>query len=134
MLAKAQPTEFSSLAEAWEARRNEKKEADRRRAEAVKNKGREIECSYKRLIEGNEAVPMTPENIRIVLAYLNTVNWGSWDLPKTDRPASFHQYDCDGHTVTTVTIDTPVEYRGMSVRRFKHGTCPRGHLNEYTAI
>ena len=30
VLAKAQPTEFSSLAEAWEVRRNEKKEAVRK--------------------------------------------------------------------------------------------------------
>ncbi|MBQ8482835.1 MAG: hypothetical protein IJ504_00860 [Bacteroidales bacterium] len=77
---------------------------------------------------------MTPENIRIVLAYLNTVNWGTWDLPKTDRPATFQQYVYDGHIVTTLSLETPVEYRGMSVMHFKHGTCPRGHLTKYTSI
>ena len=79
-------------------------------------------------------IPSTPENIRTVLKYLNTMNWGLWELPKMSIGYSCHQYDCEGHIVSTMTLDCPIEYCGMMVNKFKHGNAPLGHLMNYTSI
>lgn len=38
-----------------------------------------------------------------------------------------------GKTATTITLDTPIEYRGEQVSQFQHGA-PSGHLRNYRRI
>ena len=61
------------------------------------------------------------ENIRRILLYLNSMNWGVWQLPKMTCGYSAHQYDCDGHQASTITLDKPIDYYGEKVSKFKVG-------------
>ena len=79
--------------------------------------------------DGTTATPSTLENIRALLRRLNLDNWGSWTLPPMTVGYACHQYDCDGHTATTIQLDQPVEGYTM----LQYGA-PRGHLTHYTHI
>ncbi len=79
--------------------------------------------------DGTTATPSTLENIRALLRRLNLDNWGSWTLPPMTVGYACHQYDCDGHTATTIKLDQPVEGYTM----LQYGA-PRGHLTHYTHI
>lgn len=80
-----------------------------------------------------EVTEATPENISTLLRYLNTVNWGVWNLPKMTVGYVCHQYDCDGRTATTIKLDTPVMFFEKPETMFVYGN-PRGHLANYTKI
>ena len=80
-----------------------------------------------------EVTEATPENISTLLRYLNTVNWGVWELPKMTVGYVCHQYDCDGKTATTIKLDTPVMFFEKLETMFVYGN-PRGHLADYTKI
>lgn len=88
-----------------------------------------------------QAIPTTYENIGIVLRYLNTQNWGVWNLPKMTIGYSCNQYDCDGKTASTMKLDEPIDIRDDEekaeegslpemISMFQVGA-PRGHLNNY---
>jgi hypothetical protein len=73
------------------------------------------------------------ENIRRILLYLNSMNWGMWQLPKMSISYSAHQYDCDGQQATTITLDKPIDYFGEKVTKFKVGG-GRLHLTKYRFV
>lgn len=73
------------------------------------------------------------ENIRRILLYLNSMNWGMWRLPKMSIGYSAHQYDCDGHQASTITLDEPIDYFGEKVTKFKVGG-GRLHLTKYRFV
>lgn len=87
----------------------------------------ENEIKEGKIFETNEA------NIRRVLLYLNSMNWGVWQLPAMTIGYSAHQYDCDGHQATTITLDEPINYQGEMVCKFKVGG-GRRHLTQYRYI
>lgn len=80
-------------------------------------------------------IPATPENIHSLLKELNTQNWGSWSLPKLSIGYKCAQYDCDGQTATTITLDKPIKVDEFSkpYNKFQVGA-PFGHLNKYHRI
>ncbi len=90
------------------------------------------EDEYNAVFNG-DVVETTVENIRILLRYLNDINWGVWQLPSMTIGYSCHQYDCDGKTATTIKLDRPIEYRGEQVSQFQYGA-PSGHLRDYCRI
>lgn len=95
---------------------------------ALANKKRHEE-EYLAVFTG-ETVESTIGNIRILLRYLNDINWGVWQLPSMTIGYTCNQYDCDGKTATTITLDSPIECRGEQVTRFQYGA-PSGHLRNY---
>ena len=107
-----------------------------RKVENETNKRRSLERmreiiteNYKNL-KKNEPIESTVENIRIVLAYLNTKNWGVWELPKMTISYKVAQYVCDERTASTMTLDEPLEIEGEKVYRFSIGA-PRMYLTNY---
>ncbi len=84
----------------------------------------------------NQPIESTVENIRIIANYLNEQNWGGWSLPKMTIGYSAHQYDCDGSSAVTITLDKGIsdeELEIKNVRKFKVGG-KRGHLEAYRRI
>ena len=73
------------------------------------------------------------ENIRRILLYLNSMNWGMWQLPKMSIGYSAHQYDCDGQQASTITLDKAIDYYGEKVSKFKVGG-GRLHLTKYKFV
>ncbi len=91
------------------------------------------EQDYNAVFNGS-TVETTVENIRILLRYLNDINWGAWHLlPSMSIGYRCNQYDCDGKIATTIILDTPIEYHGEQVTQFQHGA-PNGHLRHYHKI
>jgi hypothetical protein len=78
-------------------------------------------------------IPATVDNIRTLLNHLNSNNWGGWTLPKLSIGYSANQYDCDGQSATTITLDEKIEFEGELVDKFVVGA-PRGHLNKYQML
>ena len=74
-------------------------------------------------------IEATLDNIKSLLRYLNSENWGTWQLPKMSVGYTCNQYGCDGKTATTIILDEPVEGN----TRYVFGA-PVGHLNGYTRI
>lgn len=79
--------------------------------------------------DGSTVVDSTLENIAVLLRYLNTHNWGGWQLPPMTIGYQCNQYDCNGRVATTIILDKPV----YGYTRLQFGA-PRGHLGAYTAI
>lgn len=86
-------------------------------------------------------IPSTYENIGIVLRYLNSINWGGWELPAMTISYSANQYDCDGKTASTMILDKPINIHGEkegdefyneddNFSKFVVGA-PAGHLMKY---
>lgn len=125
-------------AEAWEAEharqcaiaaQQAKERAKQKEIEQVERAKRNYEALLASCIDG--IIPTTYENIGIVLRYLNTVNWGVWELPKMTIGYSCHQYDCDGRTASTMKLDKAIEiYEGEKESMFQVGA-PHGHLTKY---
>ena len=91
------------------------------------------EEEYNAVFNGGGVVETTVENIRILLHYLNDINWGMWKLPSMTIGYSCHQYDCDGKMATTIKLDRPIDWYGVKVSQFQHGA-PSGHLTNYYRI
>lgn len=115
-----------------------------KKVQAQKEADREIERATKRKAEfdalvarsENGVIKTTYENISIVLRYLNTMNWGSWDLPKMSIGYTCHQYDCDGKIASTMKLDKPIKLYeddedDETSSMFQTGA-PHGHLSKYT--
>jgi hypothetical protein len=104
---------------------------------AVESQLRDMELLAKaEALIANQPIPVTVENLRIIAKYLNMSNWGGWTLPKMTIGYSANQYDCDGKTATTITLDQPItdEEAGIfNESRFVVGA-PKGHLNKYQRI
>lgn len=98
---------------------------------AMVNRKRHEE-EYNAVFKG-DVVETTVENIRILLRYLNDINWGVWQLPSMTIGYSCHQYDCDGKTATTIKLDRPIEYRGAKVTQFQYGA-PFRYFRDYYRI
>lgn len=108
------------------ASRERQKAAD---AEKAQNKYLRISEEYAAAFVGKKVVESTLGNIAILLKYLNTMNWGVWELPAMTIGYSCNQYDCDGKTAVTIKLDEPVKgYTKLSIG------APRGHLTAYTNI
>ena len=92
----------------------------------------EAEEEYKELFSG-EVTETNAKTVHALLRYLNTQNWGGWDLPKMTIGYACHQYDCDGKTATTIKLDAPINVGGEMGTMFEYGA-PRGHLTKYRRI
>lgn len=86
-----------------------------------------------RIEHGGGVLESNPANICLLLEFLNTQNWGGWELPKMTIGYSCAQYDCDGKQATTIKLDEPIEYNGKLVSRFEVGA-PHRHLMKYQKI
>ena len=91
------------------------------------------ETAYKKTFVNGEIVESTPHNIYVLLSFLNTQNWGSWELPLMSIAYKCNQYECDGKLATTIILDKPILYKGEMISRFQVGA-PRGHLKQYTKL
>jgi len=92
-----------------------------------------IESAYKKVFTDGATVESTPHNIYVLLSYLNTQNWGMWNLPKMTIGYKCNQYDCDGKQATTIILDKPILYKGEMLSHFQVGA-PRGHLTQYARL
>lgn len=114
-----------------EANSPERKAEQRRKAverEAAISEKRKKE--YEALVAQGLPIASTYENIGIVLRYLNTTNWGGWQLPAMTIGYRCNQYDCDGKQASTMTLDRPIEVYGEMVDMFVVGA-PIGYLAKY---
>ena len=86
--------------------------------------------AYEALVAAGLPIQTTYDNIGTVLRYLNTTNWGGWDLPAMTIGYRCNQYDCDGKQASTMILDKPIEVYGEMVDKFVVGA-PHGHLTKY---
>lgn len=91
-----------------------------------------IKDEYERLFSG-EVTESNEETVGILLRYLNTQNWGGWNLPKMTIGYACHQYDCDGKIATTIKLDSPIMVNDEPGTMFQVGA-PHGHLTKYRRI
>ena len=98
----------------------------------LKHKACEILINQ-RIEKGGGVLESNSGNIYLLLEYLNTQNWGGWDLPKMTIGYSCAQYDCDGKQATTIKLDEPIEYDGKFLSKFEVGA-PHRHLMKYQKI
>lgn len=122
--------------EEWLAKKRQVQE-NMKRAEIERGKKRANERidKYNNLLNNSKdgVIETTYKNIGIVLAYLNTQNWGAWDLPKMSIGYKCNQYDCDGKLASTMVLDEPISDEETGVEnetRFQFGA-PFGHLVKY---
>lgn len=97
---------------------------------------KEAKKAYDVLTSQYVVIPVTVENIRTVLAYLNTVNWGVWELPQMTLGYRCNQYDCEGKTATTMVLSEPISDESYGIEnecRFVFGN-PHGYLTEYQKL
>lgn len=101
---------------------------------AIEKRNKERATAYQELLEScNGVIPTTYDNIGIVLRYLNTINWGVWELPKMTIGYSCNQYDCDGKQASTMILDKKIDIFGDGTEfenKFQVGA-PHGHLMKY---
>lgn len=86
--------------------------------------------AFRDLLARGTPIPTTYETIGIVLRYLNTMNWGGWDLPPMTIGYRCNQYDCDGKQASTMILDEPIDVFGELIDKFVVGA-PTGHLIKY---
>lgn len=98
----------------------------------LKHKACEI-LIKQRIEHGGGVLESNFANIYLLLEYLNTQNWGGWELPKMTIGYSCAQYDCDGKQATTIKLDEPIEYDDELFSKFEVGA-PHRHLMKYKKI
>ena len=101
-------------------------------AERIVRQEHKIKAEYDAAFSA-EVTEATVENVTILLRYLNSINWGAWELPKMTIGYICNQYDCDGRQATTITLDKPIKYGDEMLRKFVVGGGPR-HLVHYTQL
>ena len=101
-------------------------------AERIVRQEHKIKAEYDAAFSA-EVTEATVENVTILLRYLNSINWGAWELPKMTIGYTCNQYDCDGRQATTITLDKPIKYGDEMLRKFVVGGGPR-HLVHYTQL
>lgn len=96
---------------------------------------KEIKAVYDHFMEVANGRPIKANVValRVIMRYLNTINWGMWKLPQLDVGYTANQYMINGQTATTITLDEPIFTSEGRVRKFVVGA-PRGHLNQYHNI
>jgi hypothetical protein len=124
--------------EAMIAEMNEVKAEIRRKANAERVRQQMAatsmaEAEYRAVFEGVDVVETKAETVYVLLRYLNTKNWGLWQLPKMTIGYQCSQYDCDGRTATTIKLDQPISVGGCMGTQFVYGA-PCGHLTKYERI
>ena len=117
--------EYKEVAdEFYGALRAEEKAKRQRIAERQEARRAQYINDYEALVAKYETIPTTIENLRIVMHYLNSMNWGLWRLPKMDKAYSAYQYQQGSGTITTLTFDESILIRGGRCRKFKCGCAP----------
>lgn len=119
-------------AEEFEKRRIEKETAAQKSAKCKLQRELQIKSEFDAVFS-NEITETTIENITLLLYYLNSINWGMWKLPRMTIGYSCHQYDCNGQTATTITLNMPIEFDGKLLKKFVVGGGPR-YLTDYTQL
>ncbi len=122
---------------AWVEDANAKAKVEHDKAHAVAmereaERKAERKAEYERLFSG-EVTEANEETVGALLRYLNTKNWGGWDLPKMTIGYACHQYDCDGKIATTIKLDKPIMVADELGTMFQVGA-PHGHLSKYRRI
>lgn len=120
------------------ARLNEEKKSVREKASQMRLRQEQVQSSaaeteYHRLFDGVDVIETNAKTVYALLRYLNTVNWGVWNLPKMSVSYTCNQYDCGGRTATTIKLDEPIMVGGSMGKQFVYGA-PRGHLAQYERI
>jgi hypothetical protein len=116
------------VAQLNEAKAAEKEAALQQRAEREAR----YKADYERVFAG-DITESNAETVGVLLRYLNTQNWGGWELPKMTIGYSCHQYDCDGKQATTIKLDSPIIVDDEPGTMFQVGA-PHGHLMKYRRI
>lgn len=132
ILQRCRQTEKSAkdIADEILAEKEERKSAN---ANLLAEKKEAIVKAYKHLV-AKGTIETTPENIEIVLRFLNTKNWGLWSLPKMTIPYHVNQYQINAtQTATTMVIDNPVDYEGKKIAKFVVGARV-SHLSSYAHL
>lgn len=108
---------------------------DERKAKEKRKAEREeiLRTQYAALTEKYDTIPATIENLRIVMHYLNSMNWGLWRLPKMDKAYSANQYQHGSGTITTLTFAEGFLLHGATWRKFKCG-CAENVMPQYIGI
>ncbi|EEX53700.1 hypothetical protein HMPREF6745_0814 [Prevotella sp. oral taxon 472 str. F0295] len=132
VLLRCEEISEEDYAEELEKQKVEKEETTQKIAKDRLERERQIKSEFDEAFS-NEITECTIENITVLLRYLNSVNWGMWRLPKMTIGYSCHQYDCNGQTATTITLNMPIEYDGEMLTKFVVGCGPR-HLTDYTQL
>ena len=85
-------------------------------------------------IDKSVVIDATAKNLYIIMRYMQITNWGIWKLPRLSQGYAANQYDCDGRTVVTVTLDKGIITEdGKLVRELQYGA-PMRYLIKYTNI
>jgi hypothetical protein len=124
--------EFEKRLSAWYEENSPERVKERIMREAKRRVIVNATCrtEYYELLEKGLPIETNYVNIGVVLRWLNTMNWGAWELPLMSIGYKCNQYDCDGKQASTMVIDEPIEVCGEMVDRFVVGA-PRGHLSKY---
>ena len=119
-------------ADAYIAELNETQTRQHAAAEQkIMTQAQELEAAYEATFATGKA-EANEQNIRTLLKFLNTKNWGSWPtLPAMTIGYSVAQHDCGGHICTAIKLDAPVEVAGQFGTKFVVGICPIGYLPNY---
>ena len=112
--------------------RNEAKALSRMENAAIQEK--RAEENYNKLLNDCDGIiPVTAENLTIVMKYLSYQNLGIWKLPRMSQGYSAHQYDCNGKTVVTILLDKGIMSDGKLYKAIQYGA-PRGYLLKYMPV
>ena len=85
-------------------------------------------------IDKSVVIDATAKNLYTIMRYMQITNWGIWKLPRLSQGYAANQYNCDGRTVVTVTLDKGIITEdGKLVRELQYGA-PMRYLTKYTNI
>lgn len=132
VLLRCEEISKEDYAEEIETRKIEKEKTTQKIAKDRLEWERQIKSEFDEAFSGG-ITESTIENITILLRYLNSVNWGTWHLPKMTIGYTCNQYDCNGKKATTIILNTPINYYGEMLTKFVIGGGPR-HLMDYTQL
>ncbi len=113
----------------WHIKWDKQRESSRIHSAMVKKENEEKRINLFTSLNQGRPITSNLVNLKIVMDFLNTQNWGWWNLPKMTIGYAAHQYDCDGKIATTFKLDQPINGNTL----FKVGG-KRGHLNKYTSL
>ena len=78
-------------------------------------------------------IDATPENITILMQYLQTVNRGLWRLPRLTQGYTAYQHDCNGTIAVTLILNNGIEAYGKLYKKLQYGA-PIGHFTQYAPV
>ena len=68
-------------------------------------------------IDKSVVIDATAKNLYTIMRYMQITNWGIWKLPRLSQDYAANQYNCDGRTVVTVTLDKGIITEGGKLVR-----------------